>query len=89
MTVEEKLALNKYEQAGEPHITPDRDVCDRCSSQPCLYACPAGCFVSREGHVTFSHEGCLECGGCRVVCLDPHLRWDYPPGGCGICYQYG
>ena len=89
MTIEEKLALNKYEKAEEPHITPDKDACGRCALQPCLFACPAGCFVSRDGHITFSHEGCLECGSCRVVCPDVHLRWDYPPGGCGICYQYG
>lgn len=89
MTIEEKLALNKYEKTEEPHIAPDKDACTRCALQPCLYTCPAGCFVLRDGHITFSHDGCLECGSCRVVCPDPHLRWDYPPGGCGICYQYG
>jgi ferredoxin like protein len=87
--IEEKLALNKYEQSGEAHITLSKESCDHCNLKPCLYACPAECFILREDHVTFSHDGCLECGSCRIVCPEGMLQWAYPQGGFGICYQYG
>ncbi|MFH1123326.1 MAG: 4Fe-4S dicluster domain-containing protein [Pseudomonadota bacterium] len=89
MKVEEKLALNKYVQNAEAHITPNKDACDTCDLRVCVYACPAECFVLREDHVTFSHDGCLECGSCRIVCPKGTLQWAYPQGGFGICYQYG
>jgi ferredoxin like protein len=39
--------------------------------------------------VTFSYEGCLECGSCRISCPQGAIHWVYPRGGFGICYQYG
>ena len=89
MKVEEKLALNKYDVNNEPHISLTRETCEKCDVRPCLYACPAECFVMREGHVTFSYEGCLECGSCRLVCPGEAIKWAYPAGGFGVCYQYG
>jgi ferredoxin like protein len=89
MKVEEKLALNKYAQAPQPHIVVNKDRCSVCEQKPCIYACPADCFVLREAHVSFSHEGCLECGSCRIVCPENAIDWAYPKGGFGICFQYG
>jgi ferredoxin like protein len=31
----------------------------------------------------------LECGSCRIICPQGAIRWVYPRGGFGICYQYG
>jgi ferredoxin like protein len=87
--IEDRLALNKYEVDREVHITVDDVKCAGCALTPCIYACPAGCYVARDGHVTFSYEGCLECGSCLLSCPAGAVNWVYPRGGFGVCYQYG
>ena len=89
LRVEEKLALNKFDVDKEIHITLKEELCKKCDLKPCLYICPADCFVLKDEHVTFSYEGCLECGSCRIVCPKKAIDWVYPRGGFGICYQYG
>ncbi len=89
MKVEDKLALNKFEVDKEVHIVVDEEACKGCDLKPCIYACPAECYSLRENHVTFSYEGCLECGSCRIICPKGAIQWVYPRGGFGICYQYG
>ncbi|HXZ35768.1 MAG TPA: ferredoxin family protein [Thermodesulfobacteriota bacterium] len=89
MKVEDKLALNKFEIDKEVHIQVEEKLCPDCDLKPCLYVCPAECYQLRENHVTFSYEGCLECGSCRLACDRQAIRWVYPRGGFGICYQYG
>ncbi len=89
MKIEEKLALNKFDIDREVHIILEEAKCRGCDLTPCLYACPAECYVLRESHVTFSYEGCLECGSCRISCPRDAIHWVYPRGGFGICYQYG
>lgn len=89
LKIEDKLALNKYEVDREVHITVDETKCANCLLKPCIYACPAECYSLREDHVTFSYEGCLECGSCLLSCPEGALHWVYPRGGFGICYQYG
>jgi ferredoxin like protein len=89
MKVEEKLALNKFEVDREVHITVDESKCQECNLKLCIYACPADCYVLRDEHVTFSYEGCLECGSCRLACDKSAIRWVNPRGGFGICYQFG
>lgn len=89
LKIEEKLALNKYEVDREVHITVDDARCVDCPLKPCVHACPADCYSLREDHVTFSYEGCLECGSCLLSCPGGALHWVYPRGGFGICYQYG
>lgn len=88
-TIEEKLAVNKYDIDQEVHIRIDEDICKKCDKHECIYACPADCFKLTEGHITFSFEGCLECGSCRIVCEEGAIDWALPRGGLGICYQYG
>jgi ferredoxin like protein len=87
--IEEKLAVNKYTLDRDVHITLNETKCGRCEDHPCVYVCPAGCFDFVDDHITFSFEGCLECGSCRIVCRDGSISWTLPRGGFGICYEYG
>jgi len=89
LKVEDKLALNKFEVDREVHIVVDEEKCASCDLASCVYACPAECYVAREGRVTFSYEGCLECGSCRIACDKGAIAWVYPRGGFGISYQFG
>lgn len=89
LKVEDKLALNKFEIDRDVHIIVNEKLCDACDLKSCLYACPAECYTLRQNHVTFSYEGCLECGSCRISCDKQAIEWRYPRGGFGVCYQYG
>ena len=66
MKVEEKLALNKFEIDREVHIRWMNQSASHARPTVCVYVCPAECYVLRDGHITFSYEGCLECGSCRM-----------------------
>ena len=88
-TIEDKLALNKYDFDSEPHIRIKEDVCRKCQEQVCLYVCPANCYKLKEGRIIYDHNGCLECGGCRIACNNDALEWSYPRGGLGVSFQYG
>lgn len=87
--IEDKLALNKFDLDRESHIRIREDICQNCREQSCLYVCPAECFRLSQGRVTFSFEGCLECGSCKAVCKKEAIDWTLPRAGFGICYQYG
>jgi ferredoxin like protein len=86
---EDKLALNKYDVDKEVHIRIKEEKCNDCLERSCLYVCPAACFKPVEDHITFSYEGCLECGSCRIACDREAIEWTLPRAGFGICYQYG
>lgn len=87
--LEDKLAINKYDIDREVHITFNEDICKECTSHECLYVCPAGCYKLVGEHITFSFEGCLECGSCNIACARKAIIWKLPRGGLGISYQYG
>lgn len=91
--VEEKLYQNRYiVDEGRPHIQiRDNTVCaDKCSTKPCTWCCPAGCYSITEGMVNLVTDGCMECGTCRVICEDlRNIEWNYPRGGYGISYKFG
>jgi ferredoxin like protein len=89
MTIEQRLALNHYDVDTEAHIKIKPDVCRECDLRPCLYVCPAECFKFKEGKISFSYEGCLECGSCRITCDREAIEWSYPRAGFGISYEYG
>jgi len=89
ITIENKLAVNKYDIDQEVHIKFDDNICQSCAGHPCLYACPAVCFKLSEGHIIFSYEGCLECGSCRIACQKKAIDWTIPRPGFGICYEFG
>lgn len=88
-SIEHKLAVNKYDIDQDVHIRIKEDLCEICKEHPCLYVCPADCFKLKEDHISFSFEGCLECGSCKVACDKDAVDWVLPRGGFGICYQYG
>lgn len=88
-SIEDKLAINKYDVDREVHIRIKEEICQKCEDYPCLYVCPADCFKLAENHITLSYEGCLECGSCRIACERDSIEWAWPRGGLGICYQYG
>ncbi len=90
LSVEERLALDKFEIYSKPHIIVDKDKCLKCPEKPCVKACPAGLYtVDEEGRLQFNYEGCLECGACRLICPYNAVKWSYPPGGFGVHYQFG
>jgi ferredoxin like protein len=89
ISIEDKLAVNKYDVDREVHIRIREDICLACREHPCLYICPAGCFKLSGEHITFSYEGCLECGSCRILCEQGAIDWTLPRPGFGICYEYG
>ena len=87
--VEEKLAVNKFDIDRDVHIQVNADTCKDCEWQYCVYVCPADCYKLVEGHITFSYEGCLECGSCRVACPKGAIDWILPRPGFGVCFEYG
>ncbi|MGC8556816.1 MAG: ferredoxin family protein [Fervidicoccus sp.] len=89
-TLDEIMKEDKWEVDEKPHIVVDYEQCEKCQSKPCLYLCPAGCYtLSESGKIMFNHEGCLECGTCRVICPLKAIKWEYPEPGKGIHYRYG
>ncbi len=90
--VDAKLAVDRFVLDEEPHIrVVDHGVCASCESKPCVPVCPAGLYEwsESEGRMILSHEGCLECGACLLVCPHRNLDWSYPRGGFGVRYSYG
>jgi ferredoxin like protein len=88
-SIEDKLAVNKYDIDRDVHIKIREDICQKCDKNYCLYVCPAECFKLSGEHITFSYEGCLECGSCRIACDRGAIDWTLPRPGFGICYEYG
>lgn len=88
-SVQDKLAVNKFDIDKDVHILIDEDICSRCDHRRCLYACPANCYTLEDNHITYSYEGCLECGSCRIACDKGSVQWILPRPGFGVCFQYG
>lgn len=90
LSVEKRLTLVKFNIHPEPHIKIDREKCKYCDTQFCIKACPAGLYtLGRDGLLEFNYEGCFECGTCRYVCPEDAIKWEYPPGGFGVLFQFG
>jgi ferredoxin like protein len=90
-TVDEKLTHVVFELDRNPHITVKKELCRACTSRPCLYICAAENYKwDEEGDaLIFNHEGCLECGACRIICPQDAIDWSYPRGGYGVRYRFG
>jgi ferredoxin like protein len=89
ISVEDKLSVNKFDIDKDVHIRIADDICQTCNHHACIYVCPASCYKLSEGGITFSYEGCLECGSCNIACDKGAIDWTLPRPGFGICYQYG
>lgn len=90
LSTEERLGTNKFSvDEGMPHIVLDKSICAKCAHKPCVKACPAGLYILQDDTVSFDFAGCLECGTCRVVCLNKGLKWEYPRGTFGVEFRYG
>ena len=87
----DKLIINAIKNDIESHILVNQEKCRGCTRKPCLYICPGGLYTLSEetGEVLIEFNGCLECGGCRVICPYDALEWNYPKGGFGVQYRYG
>ncbi len=92
MEAAELLSLNKFNiDEEEAHIVLDKEICSRCQDKPCLLVCPGVLYrLDKNGDISFDYAGCLECGTCRVICINRGIiKWEYPRGTFGISYRYG
>ncbi len=87
VTLEDRLALVRYNVDRVSHIQVNSSVCAQCSHHSCVSACPAGCYQTESSAITFVYEGCLECGTCALVCDQGSITWNYPRGGFGVSYR--
>ena len=88
-TIEDKLALNKFDTDSEAHIRLKEEVCENSTEQECVYVCPAGCYKLKDGKLIYDYKGCLECGGCHISCAKEAIEWSFPRGGFGVSFHYG
>lgn len=90
VNIDDKLFLNSYNVDTTSHLTiKDPKVCLNCSERACTFICPAHVYEWKDGHLTVSYEGCLECGACRIGCSHDNIDWTYPRGGFGIQFRLG
>ncbi len=89
-TIEDKLFLVKYKPDKESHIVVDQEKFKADKQKAVLYICPAKVYELNEetGECMVAFENCLECGTCRVACME-YVEWKYPKGGFGVQYRFG
>ncbi len=92
LTVDDRLALDRFEADEEPFIAVDTQVCRSCEAKPCLYVCPSQVYRLDKGELVYNTEGCIELGACGIVCRHigkGAIRWSYPRGGYGVEFRLG
>jgi ferredoxin like protein len=91
MKVEEKIALDAIKNDRESHIVLDQAKCATCEKRWCIAVCPGHLYSlnSDTGEMVVEYAGCLECGSCKIACLNNAVSWDYPKGDFGIRYRFG
>ena len=89
-SIEEKLAVIKYNCSEVSHLIVDQEICKNCKEKTCTYICPANVYSVDEntGEILVSYENCLECGACRIACPKKKIDWSYPPSGCGVVLKH-
>jgi ferredoxin like protein len=88
LNIKAKLAKDTIKADSEKHIKVNPEKCKACKERVCLYVCPAHVYsLNKEGNVELELDGCLECGTCRIACVE--LEWNYPRGGYGVQYKCG
>jgi ferredoxin like protein len=91
MNLDNKLGIDSFiPDEHNPHIVLNQDYDDEEKIRLLVAACPAGLYSYESGKISFNHEGCLECGTCRVLSKGKVVKsWSYPMGGMGIEYRQG
>lgn len=91
LSVDDKLGLDRFHTDGKhPHIEVNPNWRGEGEIRRLVMACPAGLYRYEGGTVYFSHEGCLECGTCRVLSGGKIVkRWNHPAGGMGVEFRQG
>lgn len=89
--IDDKLGADKfYTDERVAHIIVDEQFSDSAEIERLVLACPAELYSYENGVLTFSYEGCLECGTCRIVSGGRAIAcWDHPADGFGIDYRQG
>ncbi len=89
-TIEDKLFLVKYKPDKDSHIEVDQEKFKADQLKTVLYICPAKVYERNEesGECMVAFENCLECGTCRIACVE-YVTWKYPRGGFGVQFRFG
>ncbi|WP_301860568.1 4Fe-4S dicluster domain-containing protein [uncultured Megasphaera sp.] len=91
MSVDDKLGVVKFvTDEHESHIEINEDYHDEAEIRRLVMACPAELYKYTDGKLVFNHEGCLECGTCRVISIGKGVKsWTHPKGAMGVEYHHG
>jgi ferredoxin like protein len=92
MKVEERLTLCIFKTDKISHIKINHEICRKaCTKRSCLHVCPGNLYSynTELDEIVVEFTGCLECGTCRVACIEGAIEWQYPGGGYGVQYRYG
>ena len=92
LTLDARLAIDKYDIDKESHIRAEALRCKACTLRPCLTVCPAEVYRWVDNRLVVRYENCLECGTCQIACErdgNGGLDWSNPQYGSGIQYRYG
>ena len=91
-SIDDKLGLNKFNaDLNWSHIDVDKEYADKSEVRKVVLACPAHLYrLDEDGSLKFNHEGCLECGTCRVASGGKVVKsWEHPQGGRGVQFRKG
>ena len=88
---DDKLGYNVFHtDESYAHIEINSDFKDEEEIRKVVLACPAELYKYENGELAFNHEGCLECGTCRVVSGGKVVKsWNHPYGEMGVTYMQG
>jgi len=92
MKIDEKLAVNSFKNDKESHIKITHSICrEKCKIRYCIYVCPGHLYSFNEetNEMFVEFAGCLECGTCKVACIEGAIEWTYPKGEYGVQYRFG
>ena len=92
MMVHEKIAKDAFKPDRESHIKIDHNICtEKCKIKYCLFVCPGHLYSFNEelNEICVEFAGCLECGTCKIACIEGAIDWSYPRGEYGVQYRYG
>jgi ferredoxin like protein len=92
MNVEEKLAIDAFKTDTESHITINHEVCrSKCKVRYCIALCPGHLYSYNEElrEMVVEFAGCLECGTCKIACIEGAIEWVYPRGEFGVQFRFG